>query len=93
MNKANTREVVHDKTIERTVVKPYTTKELAQLFNMSARTLRRNIAGIKAKIGKRKGYFFSVEQVQMIFDQMGGAPYEVTTTLKNNEESSDNKAA
>lgn len=69
--------------VERTVVQPYTTKELAQIFNMSSRTLRRNIAGIRDQLGKKRmGYFFCVEQVRIIFEHMGGAPFELLTVVK-----------
>src|ERR1044072_5931078 len=70
-------------TIEQTEVQPYTTKDLARIFNMSSRTFRRNIAGIKEKLGRKwKGYFYSVEQVVMIFEHMGGAPYKIITVIK-----------
>lgn len=70
-------------TIEVTPVQPYTTKELAKIFNMSPRTFRRNIAGIKMLLGAKKmGYLYGVEQVQIIFNHMGGAPYEIIEVIK-----------
>lgn len=48
-------------TIEVTPVQPYTTKELAKIFNMSPRTFRRNIAGIKMLLGAKKmGYLYEI---------------------------------
>lgn len=63
-------------TVLKLVIKPYTTKELAPLFNMSSRTFRRNIAGIKELLGVRKGHFYNIKQVEMIIEHMG-RPYEV----------------
>jgi hypothetical protein len=75
-------------SIECAEVKPYTTKQLAQLYNMSPRTLRRNLAAINKKIGaKRMGYFYNVEQVKMIFDHLT-PPFQMVIILK--PESSDN---
>ena len=53
------------------VVKPYTTKDLAPLYNMSTRTFLRNIEGIKDKLGARKGHFYSIKQVEIIIEHMG----------------------
>lgn len=63
-------------TKERLEIKPYTTQELSVLYNMSSRTFRRNIAGIKEKLGKRIGHFYNVKQVEMIMEHMG-RPYEL----------------
>ena len=63
-------------TVIRLVIKPYTTAELAPLFNMSSRTFRRNIAGIKDEIGVRRGHFYNIKQVEIIIAHMG-RPYEV----------------
>jgi hypothetical protein len=63
-------------TKERLEIKPYTTQELSVLYNMSSRTFRRNIAGIKEKLGKRIGHFYNVKQVEIIMEHMG-RPYEV----------------
>jgi len=63
-------------TVLRLVIKPYTTKELAPIFNMSSRTFRRNIAAIKERLGARKGHFYSIKQVEMIIEHMG-RPYEI----------------
>jgi hypothetical protein len=63
------------KTIE-LVIKPYTTKDLAPLYNMSTRTFLRNIEGIKEKLGSRKGHFYSIKQVEIIIEHMG-IPYKI----------------
>ena len=63
-------------TILKIVVKPYTNKDLGIMFNMSSRTLRRNIVGIKEKLGERKGHFWNIKQVEMIMEHIG-RPYEI----------------
>jgi hypothetical protein len=63
-------------TVIKLVIKPYTTKELAPLYNMCSRTFRRNIAGIKEQLGERKGHFYNIKQVELIIAHMG-RPYEV----------------
>lgn len=83
MNKTE-KTKVHE-TIEKAEVKPYTTKGIAHVLNMSPKTFRRNIRAIKELLGAKKmGYFWSVEQVHMIFDHLGGAPYELVVVVKNN---------
>lgn len=85
-NKTSEKEMVKD-SIESAEVKPYKTKELAKLYNMSTSTFRRNIGGIKNKLGKRKGYFYSIEQVQMIFEHMC-TPFKVVTLSTDSNEPS-----
>jgi hypothetical protein len=63
-------------TILKIVVKPYTNKDLGTLFNMSSRTLRRNIVGIKEKLGERRGHFWNIKQVELIMEHIG-RPYEI----------------
>ena len=63
-------------TVLKLVVQPYTTQELAPLFNMSSRTFRRNIEGIKDKLGQRRGHYYNIKQVEIIIEHMG-RPYEV----------------
>lgn len=62
--------------IIRTKVGEYTNKDLARIYECSTRTISRNIAKIKDKLGERKGYRWSSEQVQIIFDNMD-RPYEI----------------
>jgi hypothetical protein len=63
-------------TILKIVVKPYTNKDLGKLFNMSSRTLRRNIVGIKETLGERRGHFWNIKQVEIIMAHIG-RPYEI----------------
>ena len=52
-------------------VKPYTTKELAAIYNMSNKTFNRNIRAIRPHLGIRMGHFWNVKQVFIIFEHMG----------------------
>lgn len=63
-------------TIIKFSIKPYTVKELSVMYNMCSRTFRRNIAGIQSKLGKRRGHFYSIKQIELIIAHMG-RPYEV----------------
>lgn len=57
------------------MVKPYTTKELSELFGISEKTLRTWIVPIKDKIGIKRGRFYNVNQTQIMFKQFG-LPFE-----------------
>ena len=63
-------------TIIRVRVIPYTNKDLAQLFNASERTFRRDIARIKHHLGERIGHRWNVTQVEKIMELLG-RPYEI----------------
>ena len=71
------------------VVKPYTNQDLAKMFNMCSRTLRRNISGIKDQLGERRGHFWNIKQVEMIMAQIG-RPYEIVER-ETEEESNEMK--
>ncbi len=76
-------------TILKIEVKPYTNKDLGKLYNMTSRTLRRNIVGIKEKLGDRRGHFWNIKQVEMIMAQIG-RPYEIIER-ETDEESNEKK--
>lgn len=63
-------------TIIRIVIKPYTNKELANIFNASDRTFRRDIAKIRHHLGERNGHRWNVRQIETIMELLG-RPYEV----------------
>ncbi len=71
-------------TILKIVVKPYTNKDLGKLYNMTSRTLRRNIVGIKEMLGERRGHFWNIKQVEMIMAHIG-RPYEIVEEQKEEE--------
>jgi hypothetical protein len=48
-------------------LRPYNLKELATLYGISTKTFNKWLKPFKKIIGPRKGYFFSITQVRMIF--------------------------
>ena len=52
-------------------IKPYSMKELAVLYEVSPRTLRRWMTRIKPDIGERIGHYYMITQVTIIFDKLG----------------------
>lgn len=51
--------------------RPYTTRELANLYNVNERTFKRWIEPFADEIGERIGNFFSIRQVAIIFEKLG----------------------
>ncbi len=72
----------HGVTVTKIVVKPYSNKELAKLFNRSESTWRREVAKIRHQIEptERVGHFWSIKQVEQIMSLLG-RPYEVIEEL------------
>ena len=62
---------------EKFKVKPYTLKELCQLYELSYKSMRSCLAPIMEKIGPKLGRCFTVNQVQVIIDHIG-MPYTLT---------------
>jgi hypothetical protein len=62
--------------VNRLVIKPYSNKELAPIFNRSERAFRREIARLRPKLGERIGHRWSILQVEIIFFELG-RPYEI----------------
>jgi transcription initiation factor TFIIIB Brf1 subunit/transcription initiation factor TFIIB len=54
-----------------TEIKPCTMTELAKFYHMDRRTLNRQLKHMKTEIGKRHGYYFTIEQVRKILDELG----------------------
>lgn len=57
-------------------VKPYMPSELAIIYTVSHPTLNKWLASIKEKVGKRVGQYYSVKQVEMIFEHLG-VPFDL----------------
>jgi uncharacterized protein YjcR len=51
-------------------LKPYNLSELANMYGVDRRTFRRWIAEYKDEIGEKKGIFFSIPQVKIIFSKL-----------------------
>lgn len=52
-------------------IKAYTTKEVALLYGVSGKTLKKWLIPFKKEIGKRYGHFYNPKQVQIIFEKLG----------------------
>lgn len=52
-------------------VKPYTLKEIASIYGVCDKTLKRWLKPFKEEIGERQGRFYNVTQVRVIFDKLG----------------------
>ena len=52
-------------------VKPYSLKEIAALYGISTKTLSKWMIPIKDKIGIRRGRYYTVNQIRIIFDEIG----------------------
>lgn len=57
-----------DKTHKKFVsIRDYKLKELADVYRVSKYLMKKRIKTIEKQLGKRKGYYFSFEQVKQIF--------------------------
>lgn len=52
-------------------IKPYTKKELAEIYGISPRSFCTWFKKIEPQIGKKVGKYFSVNQVRLIIDKLG----------------------
>lgn len=56
---------------ERVLVKPYSSKELANIYGVNKKTLHKWMEPFIADIGKKQGRFYTVAQVKIIFSRIG----------------------
>lgn len=61
-------------------IRAYTFQQLAKLYDVPERTLRRWLVLLKAEIGPRIGHFYTPRQVKIIFERLG-APFVWLFTL------------
>jgi len=52
-------------------LKPYTVLELARLYGVSDRTMKKWIKPFETEIGSKVGYFYTIAQVKLIFEKLG----------------------
>jgi len=52
-------------------VKPYSLKEIADLYGISKKTMYKWMEPLKNKIGEKRGRYYTVKQVRLIFDEIG----------------------
>jgi len=52
-----------------------TAKELASLYGLNPKAMSKQIKSLEAIIGKRVGYFYRVDQILGIFENIGPPPF------------------
>jgi transposase len=61
---------------EVTEIRPYSTKELSGIYGVSDKTLRKWMKPFTDEIGKKQGRYYTVLQVEIIFNKLG-MPYKL----------------
>lgn len=61
-------------------VRPYNMKELCALYKMSYKVMYTFLAPLKGTLGKKRGHFYSVRQVEAIFNELG-VPYLINEKI------------
>lgn len=52
-------------------IQPYTHKQLATMYEVSWKTLKRWLRPFEPEIGKKNGHFYTSRQVELIFNKLG----------------------
>lgn len=56
---------------EAIAVKPYSPQELASIYGVSTKTVKRWLSPFYHDIGERRGRYYTIAQVQVIFEKLG----------------------
>ncbi|MFM2224254.1 MAG: hypothetical protein RJA07_456 [Bacteroidota bacterium] len=56
------------------VLKPYSVKEISELYNVSLKTFKKWLEPFEGEVGKKRGRYYTVLQVHIIFGKLG-TPY------------------
>lgn len=56
---------------EAIAVKPYSPQELAAIYGVSSKTIKRWLTPFYHDIGERQGRYYTIAQVQVIFEKLG----------------------
>ncbi len=56
-------------------VKPYNLKELANLYQVSDKTIKRWLDHFSDELGEKYGNYYTIPQVRIIFDKLGVPGY------------------
>ena len=51
-------------------LKPYTLKELSELYGMDWRTFKKWLEPFQSEIGEKKGRYYQIPQVRIIFKKL-----------------------
>ena len=68
MGKASTVKSLAEETFR---LKPYTQSGLAVLYGVSLTTIKKWLKPMAQEIGERKGWYFSIKQVDIIVKKLG----------------------
>ena len=52
-------------------LKPYSSTELARLYDVCIRTMKKWMAPFESLIGKKRGRYYTIAQVRIIFEKLG----------------------
>lgn len=52
-------------------IKPYSAKEIADIYGVCDKTLKKWIKPFNEQVGKKHGRYYNVAQVKIIFDKLG----------------------
>ena len=61
----------HESVVQKIQIKTYSVKEVAVLYGISRKTLRKWLIPFAKEIGKRKGHLYNPKQMVVIFDKLG----------------------
>ena len=64
------------KTKKEIMVKPYNITQLSELYGVSTKTFNTWLIPVKKKVGIKHGRFYTVKQVQTLFQHFG-LPYPI----------------
>ncbi len=67
------KEQLNSKTNQQSI-KPYSYRELAALYEISDRCLKRWLMPFMIEIGEKKGRYFNLRQIRLIFEKLGMPP-------------------
>ncbi len=52
-------------------IRPYSVKEIANIFGVCDKTVKKWIKPFSEQVGKKEGRYYNVAQVKMIFEHLG----------------------
>ncbi len=61
-------------------LKPYSLKEIADIYGISTKTLTKWMVPIRDKVGIRRGRYYTIKQVRIVFDELD-LPGEIKKTV------------
>lgn len=59
-------------------LKPYSLTDLAGLYSVCGRTMKKWVAPFESEVGAKQGRYYTIAQVKIIFEKIG-LPGEIST--------------